>query len=73
MARNVQGYRLELHESKETMMIHDGPTLGELISVLYEELVLELGDTELASVMAAAMVNDMILSGNQPDAVIAAA
>ncbi len=51
----------------------DGPTLGDLISVLYEELVQEFGDPELAKVMAATMVNEMILSGNQPDQVIAAA
>lgn len=48
-------------------------TLGDLITVLYDELLLDLGDSELAKVMAAAMVNEMILDGTEPKREIAAA
>ena len=50
-----------------------GPTLGDLIEVFYEELVQEYNDEELASVIAAALVNEMILSGARPHAEIAQA
>ena len=51
----------------------NGPTLGDLIHVFYEELVAEYKDEELASVIAAALINEMILTGNHPDQEIAAA
>ncbi len=54
-------------------MNHNGPTLGDLIHVFYEELLAEYQDEELASVIAAALVNEMILNGNHPDQEIAAA
>ena len=79
MARNVQMLGLVRRSCsccaspKENPMYQDGPTLGDLVSALYEELIEEFGDPELAKVMAATMVNEMILSGNQPDKVIAAA
>lgn len=54
-------------------MDHNGPTLGDLIHVFYEELVAEYKDEELASVIAAVLINEMILTGNHPDREIAAA
>ncbi len=54
-------------------MDRTGTTLGELIHVFYEELVAEYKDEELASVIAAALINEMILTGHQPDQEIAAA
>jgi hypothetical protein len=50
-----------------------GITLGDLIHVYYEELVAEYQDEELASVIAATLINEMILTGNHPDQEIAAA
>lgn len=38
---------------------HD-TTLGELISTIYEEFLAMYGDEELASVAAAAVINDML-------------
>lgn len=35
-------------------------TIGDLISVLYEEFLAVYGDEDLASVAAAATINDMI-------------
>lgn len=35
-------------------------TLGELISTIYEEFLAMYGDEELASVAAAAVINDLI-------------
>lgn len=38
---------------------HD-TTLGELISTIYEEFLAMYGDEELASVAAAAVINDLL-------------
>ena len=35
-------------------------TLGELISTIYEQMLLTLGDPELASVATAAVINDLL-------------
>lgn len=35
-------------------------TLGDLISVLYEEFLARYGDEELASVATAAVINDLL-------------
>jgi hypothetical protein len=43
-------------------------TLGELISSLYEEYLKHYGDTDLASVAAAATVNDLLVRAlGRPD------
>jgi hypothetical protein len=77
MARIVQKYRAGIGAPpagvQENNMDRNGPTLGDLIHVFYEELVAEYKDEELASVIAAALVNEMILTGNRPDQEIAAA
>jgi hypothetical protein len=49
------------------------PTLGDLVAVFYEELIAEYQDEELASVIAATLVNEMIMSGARPEKEIAAA
>jgi hypothetical protein len=42
-------------------------TLGELISLVYEQFLAQYGDEELASVATAAVVNDWLSSpGRQP-------
>jgi hypothetical protein len=43
-------------------------TLGELINVFYEEFLQLYGDEELASIAAAAVVNDMLSSGHSATA-----
>jgi hypothetical protein len=48
-------------------------TLGEFIEAFYTELVNEYGDEGLAEVIATTLVNEMILSGLQPESAIAAA
>ncbi len=48
-------------------------TLGEFIEAFFSELVAELGDEDLAEVMAATLINEMILAGLHPDHEIAAA
>jgi hypothetical protein len=64
-------WRLRKVEGENMTDVHT--TLGDLITVLYDELLLDLGDSELAKVMAAAMVNEMILDGREPKREIAAA
>ena len=59
-------------ERKDTMR-HHGTTLGDLIEAFYSELVKEYGDEDLAEVIAATLINEMILSGLQVDQEIAAA
>jgi hypothetical protein len=54
-------------------MRHHTTTLGDLIEAFYSELVKEYGDEDLAEVIAATLVNEMILSGLQVDEEIAAA
>lgn len=41
-------------------------TLGELISTLYEEFLAMYGDEELASVAAAAVINDLLADAGRP-------
>jgi hypothetical protein len=48
-------------------------TLGEFIEIFFSELVKEYGDEDLAEVVASTLINEMILSGLQPDQEIAAA
>jgi len=48
-------------------------TLGDLIEVFYAELVKEYRDENLAEVVAATLVNEMILAGLHVDHEIAAA
>ncbi|MEC8192945.1 MAG: hypothetical protein VX944_07080 [Myxococcota bacterium] len=48
-------------------------TLGDLIEAFYAELVSEYGDENLAEVVAATLVNEMILAGHHVDQDIAAA
>ena len=48
-------------------------TLGDFIEAFYSELVKEYGDEDLAEVIAAAMINEMILAGLHVDQEIAAA
>ena len=50
-----------------------GTTLGDVIEAFYSELVNEYGDEDLAEVVAATLINEMILSGLQVDQEIAAA
>lgn len=57
---------------KGTTMNHH-TTLGDLIEVFYAELVTEYGDENLAEVVAATLVNEMILAGHHVDQEIAAA
>lgn len=40
-------------------------TLGELISTVYEELLSMYGDEELASVAAAAVINDLLAASGR--------
>ncbi len=54
-------------------MRQHGTTLGDLIEAFYAELVKEYGDEALAEVIAATLINEMILSGLQVDQEIAAA
>lgn len=42
------------------MTQHTSTSLGELISVVYEEFLALYGDRELASVATAALINDML-------------
>ena len=48
--------------SKEARMAHAPmeTTLGELVAAVYETLLEEYGDPELASVATSAIVNDML-------------
>ena len=48
-------------------------TLGDVIEAFYSELVQEYGDEDLAEVVAATLINEMILAGLQVDQEIAAA
>jgi len=48
-------------------------TLGDVIEAFYSELVQEYGDEDLAEVVAATLINEMILSGLRVDKDIAAA
>ena len=48
-------------------------TLGDVIEAFYSELVQEYGDEDLAEVVAATLINEMILSGLRVDKEIAAA
>lgn len=48
-------------------------TLGELISTIYEEFLAMYGDEELASVAAAAVINDLLAEAARPIAHDAAA
>lgn len=41
-------------------------TLGDLITVFYDEFLALYGDEELASIAAAAVVNDMLASAVEP-------
>ncbi len=41
-------------------MSRKNTTLGELINLVYEELLVQYGDPELASVATAAVVNDWL-------------
>ena len=54
-------------------MQHNGITLGDVIEAFYSELVKEYGDEDLAEVVAATLINEMILSGLHVDKEIAAA
>lgn len=40
-------------------------TLGELITVFYEEYLALYGDEDLASVAAAATINEMLIQGSE--------
>jgi hypothetical protein len=74
--RNYPWHRALTHwpwAERREKMDYNGPTLGDLIHVFYEELVAEYKDEELASVIAAVLINEMILTGNHPDREIAAA
>lgn len=42
-------------------------TLGELISTMYEEFLDMYGDEELASVAAAAVINDLLASADEAE------
>lgn len=74
MARNVQKIRPGTPQAweGENMEKHE-TTLGDVIDAFYSELVEEYGDQDLAEVVAATLVNEMILSGLQVDQEIAAA
>ena len=54
-------------------MKHEEITLGDVIEAFYSELVQEYGDEDLAEVVAATLINEMILSGLRVDKEIAAA
>lgn len=43
-------------------------TLGDLISIVYQEFLSQYGDAELAATATAASVNDMLLTANEPSA-----
>lgn len=51
---------------KETQMHTTETTLGELISTLYDEFLARYGDEELASVAAAAVINDLLADAGRP-------
>ena len=74
MAWNVQKIRPGTPQAweGENMEKHE-TTLGDVIEAFYSELVEEYGDEDLAEVVAATLVNEMILSGLQVDQEIAAA
>jgi hypothetical protein len=63
MAHTPQGSTMQIQQT----------TLGDFIEAFYSELVIEYGDEDLAEVIAAAMINEMILAGLQVDQEIAAA
>ncbi|MDP6934946.1 MAG: hypothetical protein QGG40_18640 [Myxococcota bacterium] len=48
-------------------------TLGELVSAFYDEFLELYGDEDLASVAAAALVNNLLTGGGEVDAEDAAA
>ncbi len=52
-----------------TMVRIYGTTLGDLISLFYEEFMEMYGDEELASVAAAAVINDL-LAGDEQEATV---
>jgi len=64
---------LMAHTPRGTTMQIQHTTLGDFIEVFYSELVKEYGDEDLAEVVAAAMINEMILAGLHVDQEIAAA
>lgn len=47
-------------------------TLGELITVLYDEFLELYGDEELAAVAVSATLNDLLASRSAPEAEVAA-
>lgn len=54
---------------EESNMNHEiQTTLGDLISVVYQEFLSQYGDAELAATATAASVNDMLLTANEPSA-----
>ena len=46
-------------------------TLGELISMFYNEFMEMYGDEELASVATAAVINDLLSESDEEDAIAA--
>jgi hypothetical protein len=42
------------------------PSLGELITLLYDEYMAIYGDEDLASVATAATINDLLMDGTAP-------
>ena len=74
MARIVQKMRLGTYPAWEgEIMEKYETTLGDVIEAFYSELAEEYGDKDLAEVVAATLINEMILSGLQVDQEIAAA
>ena len=75
MARNVQKMRAGTYSIKleREIMQKYSTTLGDVIEAFYSELVQEYGDEDLAEVVAATLINEMILAGLQVDQEIAAA
>ena len=54
---------------EESNMSHEiQTTLGDLISIVYQEFLSQYGDAELAATATAASVNDMLLTANEPSA-----
>ena len=52
---------------KESNMHHDiHTTLGDLISIVYQEFMAQYDDPELAATATAASINDMLLAASRP-------
>lgn len=68
-SRPEPGWTPTLEHQEHDMTRTTQTTLGDLISVFYEEFLELYGDAELASVATAAVINDMLIDAREEEPV----